>query len=80
MVDIAREIRDGKLTGKVYSPIVLTGYVPQRAILHKHIHLHAVSECLMHNHAGNVRPAYALIFSRRDRFAGKQMTKKSLRS
>ncbi len=28
MVDIAREIRDGKLTGKVYSPIVLTGYVP----------------------------------------------------
>lgn len=28
MVNIAREIRDGKLTGKVYSPIVLTGYVP----------------------------------------------------
>ena len=28
MVTIAREIRDGKLTGKVFSPIVLTGYVP----------------------------------------------------
>lgn len=28
MVDIAREIKDGKLTGKIYSPIVLTGYVP----------------------------------------------------
>ena len=28
MVDMAREIRDGKLTGKIYSPIVLTGYVP----------------------------------------------------
>jgi len=28
MVTIAREIKGGKLTGKVYSPIVLTGYVP----------------------------------------------------
>lgn len=28
MVNIAREIRDGKLTGRIYSPIVLTGYVP----------------------------------------------------
>lgn len=28
MVNIAREIKDGKLTGKVFSPIVLTGYVP----------------------------------------------------
>ena len=28
MVNIAREIRDGKLTGRVFSPIVLTGYVP----------------------------------------------------
>lgn len=28
MVNIAREIKDGKLTGKIYSPIVLTGYVP----------------------------------------------------
>lgn len=28
MVNIAREIRDGKLTGKIYSPVVLTGYVP----------------------------------------------------
>ena len=28
MVDIAREIKDGKLTGKIYSPIVMTGYVP----------------------------------------------------
>lgn len=28
MVTIAREIKDGKLTGKIYSPIVLTGYVP----------------------------------------------------
>lgn len=28
MVNIAREIRDGKLTGKVFSPVVLTGYVP----------------------------------------------------
>lgn len=28
MVSYAREIRDGKLTGRVFSPIVLTGYVP----------------------------------------------------
>lgn len=28
MVNVAREIRDGKLTGKIFSPIVLTGYVP----------------------------------------------------
>ena len=28
MIDIAREIRDGKFTGRVFSPIVLTGYVP----------------------------------------------------
>ena len=28
MIDIAREIKDGKFTGKVFSPIVLTGYVP----------------------------------------------------
>ena len=28
MVSFAREIRDGKLTGKIFSPIVLTGYVP----------------------------------------------------
>ncbi len=28
MVTIAREIRDGKFTGRVFSPIVLTGYVP----------------------------------------------------
>lgn len=28
MVSIAREIRDGKLTGRIFSPIVLTGYVP----------------------------------------------------
>lgn len=28
MVNIAREIKNGKLTGEVYSPIVLTGYVP----------------------------------------------------
>ena len=28
MVNIAREIRDGQLTGKIFSPIVLTGYVP----------------------------------------------------
>ncbi|MBQ1378106.1 MAG: TldD/PmbA family protein [Lachnospiraceae bacterium] len=28
MVNFAREIRDGKLTGKIFSPIVLTGYVP----------------------------------------------------
>ena len=27
MVSIAREIRDGKLTGKIFSPVVLTGYV-----------------------------------------------------
>ena len=25
---MAREIKDGKLTGKIFSPIVLTGYVP----------------------------------------------------
>lgn len=28
MVNIAREIKDGKLTGKIYSPVILTGYVP----------------------------------------------------
>ncbi len=28
MVSVAKEIKDGKLTGKVFSPIVLTGYVP----------------------------------------------------
>ncbi len=28
MVSIAREIKDGKLTGRIFSPIVLTGYVP----------------------------------------------------
>lgn len=28
MVNIAREIKDGKLTGKIYSPVVLSGYVP----------------------------------------------------
>jgi len=28
MVTMAREIRDGKLTGKIFSPVVLTGYVP----------------------------------------------------
>ena len=28
MVSIAREIRNGKLTGRIFSPIVLTGYVP----------------------------------------------------
>lgn len=28
MVTTAREIKNGKLTGKLYSPIVLTGYVP----------------------------------------------------
>ncbi|WP_291574987.1 TldD/PmbA family protein [Clostridium sp. UBA4548] len=28
MVNVAKEIKDGKLTGKVYSPVILTGYVP----------------------------------------------------
>ncbi len=28
MVAVAKEIKDGKLTGKIFSPIVLTGYVP----------------------------------------------------
>jgi len=28
MVSLAREIKDGKLTGKVFSPVILTGYVP----------------------------------------------------
>ncbi len=28
MVTVAREIRGGRLTGKVFSPVVLTGYVP----------------------------------------------------
>ena len=28
MVTIAREIKDGQLTGRIFSPIVLTGYVP----------------------------------------------------
>ena len=29
MVNVAREIVDGKFTGKIYSPIVLSGYVPE---------------------------------------------------
>ncbi len=29
MVDTAREIRNGKLTGKVFSPCILSGYVPE---------------------------------------------------
>ena len=28
MVNFAREIKDGKFTGRIFSPIVLTGYVP----------------------------------------------------
>lgn len=28
MVDMAREIKNGRLTGRVFSPVVLTGYVP----------------------------------------------------
>ena len=28
MVSLAREIKDGKLTGRIFSPVVLTGYVP----------------------------------------------------
>ena len=28
MVNIAREIKDGKLTGRIFSPVVMTGYVP----------------------------------------------------
>ena len=28
MVNMAREIKDGKLTGRIFSPVVLTGYVP----------------------------------------------------
>ena len=28
MVSYGREIKDGKLTGRIFSPIVLTGYVP----------------------------------------------------
>lgn len=28
MVNVAREIVDGKFTGKIYSPVVLSGYVP----------------------------------------------------
>lgn len=28
MVSYAREIKDGKLTGRIFSPVVLTGYVP----------------------------------------------------
>lgn len=28
MVNMAREIKDGKFTGRIFSPVVLTGYVP----------------------------------------------------
>ena len=28
MVNMAREIKDGKLTGRIFSPVVMTGYVP----------------------------------------------------
>ncbi len=28
IIQMGREIRDGKLTGRVFAPIILTGYVP----------------------------------------------------
>lgn len=28
MMNIGREIKDGKLTGKIFSPVIMTGYVP----------------------------------------------------
>lgn len=28
MISMAREIKDGKFTGKIFSPVILTGYVP----------------------------------------------------
>ena len=47
MVSFGREIRDGKLTGRVFGPIVLTGYVPD---LLKSISM--VSDTVEHNGAG----------------------------
>lgn len=53
MVNYAREIKDGKLTGKMYSPIVLTGYVPD---LLKSISM--VSDTLELNGAGACGKGY----------------------
>ena len=53
MVNIAREIKDGKLTGKICSPIVLTGYVPD---LLKSIS--AVSDEAFYNGAGYCGKGY----------------------
>jgi TldD protein len=46
---MAREIKNGKLTGKVFSPVIVTGYVPD--LLHsigmvgKHIHISGLGMC-----------------------------------
>ncbi|MCI8966261.1 MAG: TldD/PmbA family protein [Lachnospiraceae bacterium] len=49
MVNIAREIRDGKLTGKIFSPIVLTGYVPDLlksiSMMSENVHLSGSGMC-----------------------------------
>ena len=47
MVSIAREIKDGKLTGRIFSPVVLSGYVPD---LLKSISM--VSETMEHSGTG----------------------------
>lgn len=49
MVNIAREIRNGKLTGRIFSPVVLTGYVPDLlqsiSMMSKHVVLEGVGFC-----------------------------------
>lgn len=49
IVSIAREIKDGKLTGKVFSPIVLTGYVPDLlksiSMISKQVKLNGTGTC-----------------------------------
>lgn len=49
MVNIGREIKNGKLTGKIYSPIILTGYVPDLlksiSMVSNHLVLSGVGFC-----------------------------------
>jgi TldD protein len=46
---MAREIRNGKLTGKVFSPVIVTGYVPDLLqsidMVGKHLHISGLGTC-----------------------------------
>lgn len=49
IANIAREIKDGKLTGKIFSPVILTGYVPDLlksiSMVSKDFHLEGGGGC-----------------------------------